>query len=109
MSGLPSRRSVSFGFDNGSGPAPSKSIDGHLTCDLWRPWRDQDAPRVFDAPGVARVSWWWNGNWGRLARRDAEIHHVPESWSVEARQGGPGGEGKGWAAASEDEARKMAE
>jgi len=24
-----------------------------------------------------------------LPRRDVEIHHEPESWAVEARQGGP--------------------
>jgi hypothetical protein len=58
---------------------------------------------------MARVSWWWNGKWGRLARRDVEIHHEPESWTVQARQGGSEGDGKRWAAATEDEARKMAE
>jgi hypothetical protein len=58
---------------------------------------------------VARVSWWWNGKWGRLARRDVEIHHEPESWLVEARQGGPEGESKRFAAASEGEARHIAD
>jgi hypothetical protein len=46
---------------------------------------------------------------GRLARKDVEIHHEPESWTVEARQGGPEGEAKRWAAGSKDEAVKMAE
>jgi hypothetical protein len=41
-------------------------------------------------------------HWGRLARRDVEIHHEPESWMVEARQGGSEGDGKRWAAATED-------
>jgi hypothetical protein len=58
---------------------------------------------------MARVSWWWNGKWGRLARRDVEIHHEPESWVVEARQGGSEGHSQRWAAATEDEAGKMAE
>ena len=58
---------------------------------------------------MARVSWWWNGKWGRLARRDVEIHHQPESWAVEARQGGIEGESKRWTAATEDEATKIAE
>ena len=58
---------------------------------------------------MARVSWFWNGKVGRLARRDVEIHHEPESWAVEARQGGPEGESKRWAAGTEDQARKMAE
>ena len=39
------------------------------------------------------MSWFWNG-WGRLARRDVEIHHEPESWAVEARQGGPEGDAR---------------
>ena len=48
-------------------------------------------------------------HWGRLARRDVEIHHEPESWAVEARQGGPEGESQRWRAASETEARSIAE
>ena len=58
---------------------------------------------------MARVSWFWNGKWGRLARRDVEIHHEPESWAVEARQGGPEGEAKRWRAASETEAKNIAD
>jgi hypothetical protein len=58
---------------------------------------------------VARVSWWWNGKWGRLARRDVEIHHVPESWTVEAREGGPEGKSQRWRAASQDQAQQIAD
>ena len=58
---------------------------------------------------MARVSWFWNGKWGRLARRDVEIHHEPESWAVEARQGGPEGEAQRWCAASEIEAKSIAD
>jgi hypothetical protein len=32
---------------------------------------------------MVRERWWWNGKWGRLARRDLEIHR-DEVWSVEA-------------------------
>ena len=45
----------------------------------------------------------------RLARRDVEIHHEPESWAVEARQGGPEGESQQCGAHSETEARNIAE
>lgn len=34
---------------------------------------------------------------------------MPESWTVEARRGGPEGEAKRWTAATKDEAGKMAE
>ncbi len=37
-----------------------------------------------------------------------EIHHEPESWAVEARQGGPEGESKRWRAANETEAKNIA-
>ena len=52
--------------------------------------------------GMARVAWWWNGKWGKLARRDVEIHHQPETWTVIARMGGP--EGKPWIKPVTDEA-----
>ena len=41
--------------------------------------------------------------------RDVEIHHEPESWTLEARQGGTGGKPKRWAATTEDDATKIAE
>jgi hypothetical protein len=37
------------------------------------------------------------------------VVNEPESWTVEARQGGPEGEAKRWPAPTEDEARTMAE
>jgi hypothetical protein len=58
---------------------------------------------------MARVSWFWNGKWGWLARRDVEIHHELESWAVEARQGGPEGESRRWRAADETEAKDIAD
>ena len=45
---------------------------------------------------------------GRLARRDIEMHYEPESWALDARQGGPEGESKRWGAAGETEARNIA-
>jgi len=48
-------------------------------------------------------------HWDRLARRDVEIHHEPESWEVEARQGGPEGEAKRWRVAGEAEAKDVAD
>jgi hypothetical protein len=46
---------------------------------------------------------------GVVSRRDVEIHDEPESWVVEAREGGSEGHSQRWAARSEDEAGKMAE
>lgn len=53
---------------------------------------------------MARVSWL-----RRASRPHFEIHHEPESWAVEARQGGPEGEAKRWRAASEADAKNIAD
>ena len=58
---------------------------------------------------AARVSWRWNGKWVRLARRDVEIHHEPESCTVEARDGGPEGKSRRWRASDEGRAREIAD
>jgi hypothetical protein len=34
---------------------------------------------------------WWNGRWGRIARRDIFIHVDGDAWMVEARDGGADG------------------
>lgn len=66
---------------------------------------------MFDAmTGMAMVRWWRkNGKWGQLARKDVEIHHEPETWSVEARQGGWEEKRRIYAAASQAEAEQLAE
>jgi hypothetical protein len=57
---------------------------------------------------MGRVCWWWNGKWGRLARRDVEIHYTPESWSVIARLGGAEGKAHQYPAASKQDAEQTA-
>ncbi len=34
---------------------------------------------------------WWNGRWGRLARRDVWLHHDAGRWWLEAQSGGQEG------------------
>jgi hypothetical protein len=34
---------------------------------------------------------WWNGNWGRLARRDVYLRTDGDQWYVEQRAGGVDG------------------
>jgi hypothetical protein len=34
---------------------------------------------------------WWNGNWGRLARRDVYLRTDGDRWYVEQRAGGADG------------------
>jgi len=40
---------------------------------------------------VERRKFWWNGKWGRLARRDVILYKDGGSWWVEAREGGAEG------------------
>ena len=58
---------------------------------------------------MARARWWWNGKWGRLARRDVIIHHEPEVWSAEAREGGEEGRTRRFPASDQGEAGAIAE
>jgi len=37
---------------------------------------------------VERRKFWWNGKWGRLARRDVLLYEDGGVWWVEAREGG---------------------
>src|SRR5688500_7408447 len=54
------------------------------------------------------VGKWWNGTWGRLARRDVFLR-VGTLWEVEAREGGADGRSRIWRFLSEEEARAFAE
>jgi hypothetical protein len=40
---------------------------------------------------VERRKYWWNGKWGRLARRDVLLYEDGGQWWVEAREGGSEG------------------
>jgi hypothetical protein len=53
-----------------------------------------------------RAAWWWNGRWGRLARRDIKIYSDDASWSLDDVRGGV--EGRVRTVADLDEARAMA-
>jgi hypothetical protein len=35
-----------------------------------------------------RVSWWWNGRWGRVARRDIKIYTDGDRWWLDDMRGG---------------------
>ncbi len=37
---------------------------------------------------VERRRFWWNGRWGRVARRDLLVYVDGEQWWVEVRDGG---------------------
>jgi len=54
------------------------------------------------------VGKWWNGTWGRLARRDVFLR-VGTLWEVEAREGGADGRSRVWRFTSEEEARAFAQ
>jgi hypothetical protein len=40
---------------------------------------------------MERRKFWWNGKWGRLARRDVMVYEDGGTWWVEAREGGAEG------------------
>jgi hypothetical protein len=40
---------------------------------------------------MERRGHWWNGSWGRLARRDVLLYEDAGQWTVEAREGGAEG------------------
>lgn len=35
-----------------------------------------------------QVSWWWNGRWGRIARRDIKIYTDSGRWWLDDVRGG---------------------
>jgi hypothetical protein len=41
---------------------------------------------------MERRKHWWNGSWGRLARRDIYLSVDADTWWVEARTGGAEGQ-----------------
>jgi hypothetical protein len=47
---------------------------------------------------------WWNGKWGRLARRDVYLRADADQWFVEQRAGGAEGVSRFYEYDSEDEA-----
>jgi hypothetical protein len=47
---------------------------------------------------------WWNGKWGRLARRDVYLRNDADQWYVEQRAGGAEGISRFYEYDSEDEA-----
>lgn len=47
---------------------------------------------------------WWNGKWGRLARRDVYLRAEGEGFAVEAREGGPDGDKRLWRPPTEETA-----
>ncbi len=52
---------------------------------------------------------WWNGKWGRLARRDVLLYLDDETqtWTVEAREGGVEGGSRWWELDREDDALRL--
>jgi hypothetical protein len=50
---------------------------------------------------------WWNGNWGRLARRDVYLRTDGDQWFVEQRAGGAEGMSRFFEFGSEDDAYEV--
>lgn len=46
---------------------------------------------MFEFQIVKQQKHWWNGIWGRLARRDVYLYTDGDRWLVEARDGGAEG------------------
>lgn len=40
---------------------------------------------------MERVNWWWNGRWGRIARRDIKIYTDGGRWWLDDVRGGVDG------------------
>jgi hypothetical protein len=51
---------------------------------------------------VERRKHYWNGKWGRLARRDILVFEDGGAWLVEAREGGADGKSRWFELPSED-------
>lgn len=54
--------------------------------------------------GVPTVERWWNGRWGKLARRDVVLRQRGAWFVVEAWQGGPDSTPRTWTFPNEDQA-----
>ena len=46
---------------------------------------------MFECLPMERRKHWWNGTWGRLARRDVYLFEDAGHWWVESREGGADG------------------
>lgn len=55
---------------------------------------------------MEQVEWWWNGKWGRLARRDVWLRRDGTSWRIEAQQGGRDGRRLWWRAYPDEAAAR---
>ena len=51
---------------------------------------------------MERRKHYWNGKWGRLARRDILVFEDGGAWLVEAREGGADGKSRWFELPSED-------
>ena len=51
---------------------------------------------------MERRKHYWNGKWGRLARRDILVFEDGGNWLVEAREGGADGKSRWYELPSED-------
>ena len=58
---------------------------------------------------VELVGRWWNGHWGRMARRDIWLSRAGGDWHVRARDGAGGGREVHYDFDREYEARAMVE
>jgi hypothetical protein len=47
---------------------------------------------------------WWNGRWGRIARRDVYLRTVDHQCAVDAREGGADGVTRTWHPPTEEDA-----
>ena len=64
--------------------------------------------RVFDDRVVELIGRWWNGKYGRTARRDVWLYRASrDGFVVHARHGGSEGELRRWPAMREYEARNL--
>jgi hypothetical protein len=53
---------------------------------------------------------WWNGHWGRLARRDLVLYEeIHGGWLLEAREGGVEGDSRWFRPPSEEDALQIAD
>lgn len=57
---------------------------------------------MFEYVTMERRKHWWNGIWGRLARRDVYLYADGVRWWVEAREGGAEGRSR-WSEHDDEE------
>ena len=58
---------------------------------------------------MATVARWWNGRFGRLARRDVRLSETGGRWRVEVSEGGVEGRSASWEYDTEAAARAQVE